>query len=44
MDISKATSQQLYEIATNENNRLIDRYKAARELQKRKVRQDDRKV
>jgi hypothetical protein len=37
MDLTKATKQQLYEIATNENNRMKDRYKAVKELQKRKA-------
>ncbi len=35
MDISKATNQQLYEIATNEKERMRDRYAAAKELQLR---------
>jgi hypothetical protein len=37
MNLSQATNQQLYEIARDENNKLIDRYAAVRELQKRKV-------
>jgi hypothetical protein len=37
MDFTKATNQQLYEIAKNENYRLMERYAAARELQKRKI-------
>ncbi|MEH7503271.1 hypothetical protein V7152_14880 [Neobacillus drentensis] len=37
MDLSKATKQQIYEIATNESNRLKDRYVAVKELQKRKA-------
>jgi hypothetical protein len=37
MNFSKATKQQLYEIATNENNRMAERYSAVRELQKRKL-------
>jgi hypothetical protein len=41
MDLKKATNQQLYEIANNENYRLIERYAAARELQKRKVKKRD---
>jgi hypothetical protein len=36
MDLSKATKQQLYEIAKNEKYRLIERYAAARELQRRR--------
>lgn len=36
MDFSNATNDQLYEIAKNENLRLIDRYSAARELQRRR--------
>jgi hypothetical protein len=36
IDFSKATKIQLYEIATNENYRLIERYAAVRELQRRK--------
>lgn len=36
MDLSKATDQQLYEIATNENERMRDRYAAVCELQRRK--------
>jgi hypothetical protein len=36
MDLSKATKQQLYEIATNDNNRMSDRYAAAREMQRRR--------
>jgi hypothetical protein len=36
VDFLKATNQQLYEIATNEENRLIERYAAARELQRRR--------
>ncbi|MCM3599371.1 hypothetical protein M3175_01405 [Robertmurraya korlensis] len=36
-DISKATNQQLYTIARDSSERLRDRYEAARELQKRKV-------
>jgi hypothetical protein len=36
VDFIKATNQQLYEIATNEENRLIERYEAARELQRRR--------
>lgn len=35
MDLSKATNQQLYEIAKDENARMKDRYAAARELQLR---------
>jgi hypothetical protein len=37
MTLSKATKQQLYQIAINENKRLKVRYAAARELQKRRV-------
>lgn len=36
MNLSQATNQQLYQIATDESARLIDRYAAARELQERK--------
>ncbi|USK56556.1 hypothetical protein LIS82_08830 [Cytobacillus solani] len=36
MDFSKATNQQLYEIAKDETERMKNRYAAARELQKRK--------
>lgn len=36
MDFTKASNKQLYEIANNESNRLIDRYAAARELQERR--------
>lgn len=36
MDFSKATNEQLYEIAKNDNYRLIERYEAAKELQRRK--------
>jgi len=36
MDLSKATNKQLYEIARNQENRLIERYAAARELQARR--------
>jgi hypothetical protein len=36
MDFSQATKQQLYEIATNEQYRMIERYAAAKELQKRR--------
>ncbi|MGY6209708.1 hypothetical protein ACXEO8_07000 [Cytobacillus firmus] len=35
MDLSKATNQQLYEIAKDESARMRDRYAAARELQLR---------
>lgn len=35
MDLSKATNQQLYEIAKDESARMKDRYAAARELQSR---------
>lgn len=35
MELSKATNQQLYEIAKDENARMKDRYAAARELQLR---------
>lgn len=38
MNISKATDQQLQAIAKDENARLIDRYEAAREIQRRKER------
>jgi hypothetical protein len=37
VDFIRATNQQLYEIATNEENRLIERYAAARELQRRRM-------
>lgn len=36
MDYSKASKEQLYEIAMNENYRLLERYSAARELQRRR--------
>lgn len=36
MNYSKATDQQLYEIANDESARLIDRYEVVKELQKRK--------
>ncbi|MED4124059.1 hypothetical protein [Halalkalibacterium halodurans] len=36
MDLSKATNEQLAAIAKDETARLIDRYAAARELQRRK--------
>ncbi|USK46326.1 hypothetical protein [Cytobacillus oceanisediminis] len=35
MELSKATNQQLYEIAKDESARMKDRYAAARELQYR---------
>lgn len=35
MDLSKATNQQLYEIAKDEGARMKDRYAAAKELQLR---------
>ncbi|UQX52307.1 hypothetical protein M5V91_14675 [Cytobacillus pseudoceanisediminis] len=35
MDLSKATNQQLYDIAKDEYARMKDRYAAARELQSR---------
>ncbi|MDM5208433.1 MULTISPECIES: hypothetical protein [Cytobacillus] len=41
MDFSKATNQQLYEIAKGEKNRMKDRYAAASELQRRKKEQQD---
>jgi hypothetical protein len=37
INYSQATKQQLYEIAINENNRMVERYSAVRELQKRKL-------
>jgi hypothetical protein len=37
MDLSKATIQQLYEIANNETNRLKDRYEAVKELRRRRA-------
>lgn len=40
MDLSKMTNQQLYDIAKNESNRMKDRYAAARELQKRRSKDD----
>jgi hypothetical protein len=40
MDLTKACIQQLYEIATNENNRLKDRYAAVKELQRRKAKDE----
>jgi hypothetical protein len=36
MNISKATNQQLYNIAKDEKTRMKTRYAAARELQERK--------
>lgn len=36
MDFSKASKQQLYEIATDENARLKERYAAALELNERR--------
>lgn len=36
IDLSKATKQQLYEIATNDSNRMKDRYAAAKELQEKR--------
>jgi hypothetical protein len=44
MNLKKATNEQLYEIARNENYRLIERYAVARELQRRKVKKDDKKM
>jgi predicted ATPase with chaperone activity len=40
MDLSKATNQQLYQIAMDESSRLRDRYLAARELQRRRKQSD----
>jgi hypothetical protein len=37
MDLLKATKEQLYEIARNENYRLKERYAAAKELQRRRT-------
>jgi hypothetical protein len=39
-DYSNATNQELYEIATNDTNRLVDRYEAAKELQRRRGRNE----
>jgi hypothetical protein len=39
-DYSIATNQELYEIATNESNRMADRYEAAKELQRRRGRNE----
>jgi hypothetical protein len=36
MNLSKATNQQLYELAKDEKARMKDRYAAAKELQERK--------
>ncbi|MDF1511450.1 hypothetical protein Gp_4 [Bacillus phage vB_Bacillus_1020A] len=36
MDISKATNQQLYEIAKDDGARMKERYAATKELQRRK--------
>jgi hypothetical protein len=36
IDFAKATKKQLYQIAMDENNRLRDRYLAAKELWRRK--------
>jgi hypothetical protein len=40
IDLSKASKIQLYEIATNDVNRMVDRYKAAKELQRRRGRNE----
>ncbi|MDV2683763.1 hypothetical protein RYX56_05500 [Alkalihalophilus lindianensis] len=37
MDYSKATNQQLYEIALDQGARMTERYTAAKELQERKL-------
>ena len=42
MDFSKATKQQLFQIATDEAARMRDRYAAAKELQDRR-KSDERK-
>lgn len=44
MKYSQATKKQLYDLAMNETISLKVRYAAARELLKRKVKQDDRKM
>ncbi|WP_285842854.1 hypothetical protein [Metabacillus litoralis] len=36
MDLSKKSDKELYEIAKNEKYRMMERYAAARELQKRR--------
>ncbi|SMQ75900.1 hypothetical protein SAMN05444673_2557 [Bacillus sp. OV166] len=41
MDYSTATKKQLYEIALDENNRLVERYAAVKELQRRRMKGDD---
>jgi hypothetical protein len=40
VDYSNATNQELYEIATNDTNRMVDRYEAAKELQRRRGRNE----
>lgn len=39
INFTQATKEQLYEIATNETYRMIERYEAVRELQSRKSKQ-----
>lgn len=38
MNLYRATNNQLYQIAMDNNNRLKDRYAAAKELQERRKR------
>jgi hypothetical protein len=40
LDFSNATNQELYKIAIDESNRLVDRYEAAKELQRRRGRNE----
>lgn len=42
MDVSKATNQQLYQIAMDEKARMKERYAAVKELQERKKRNEDK--
>lgn len=44
MNLSEATNQQLYAIAFDDNNRLKDRYAAARELQERRKANEQMRV
>jgi uncharacterized phage protein (TIGR01671 family) len=40
VDYLKATNQELFEIVINEGNRMVDRYEAAKELQRRRGRNE----
>jgi hypothetical protein len=40
LDFSNATNQELYKIAIDESKRLVDRYEAAKELQRRRGRNE----